>query len=132
MTASRNASSLDETMLSLFLQVAGETVELVANSLSLDNNQLSSSEPGGSTKFLVRMVGVTVELTTSMNALPAMREARKVLPAEDDEDDGGDEADAFPQPTDDADDGTEKVDAIPQPIDTEDDAEAVLGAEVAV
>ena len=63
------------------------------------------------------MAGVTVELDPSVNALPAMREARKVSPPEDD---GGDEADAVPRPADDADDGAEKVDVIPQPTDAED------------
>ena len=75
------------------------------------------------------MAGVTVELDPSVNALPAMREARKVSPPEDD---GGDEADAVPQPADDADDGAEKVDAIPRPTDAEDDAEPVPGAAVSV
>ena len=76
------------------------------------------------------MAGVTVELDPSVNALPAMREARrKVSPPEDD---GGDEADAVPRPADDADDGAEKVDAIPRPIDAEDDAEPVPGAAVLV
>ena len=113
----------------MFLQTAGETVELMANSLSSDDNQLSSSEWGGGTTFFLQMAEVTVELAASVNALPATREARKVSPPEDD---GGDEADAVPRPADDADDGAEKVDAIPRPIDAEDDAEPVPGAAVLV
>ena len=100
--------------------MAGVAVELAAANSQLfssGDNQLSSSEPGGGTTFFLQMAGVTVELDPSVNALPAMREARKVSPPEDD---GGDEADAVPRPADDADDGAEKVDVIPQPTDAED------------